>query len=307
MKLSSLSRAELSFRLRSGGLRLRTGPFVFSIHSKLDRVSAGLAKIYSDFSVVTPETFADFHITLRHARGLRRFVRPQSVFELDGKMPFLPLAGNQAFALLEWGMNWCIYSHAHSFLIIHGAVLERHGQALIMPAPSGSGKSTLCAALMNRGWRLLSDELVLIDPDDGKIYPLGRPVSLKNRSIDVLRIFSPDAFISEPIHDTAKGSVAHMKPSTESVVRSHEAVLPRWVIFPCYIEASGTSIRPIIKPELFMRLVDNAFNYSVLRENGFSSVAGVVDRVSGFDATYSDLSDIILKIDRLVEGASVGS
>jgi predicted ATPase len=30
---------------------------------------------------------------------------------------------------------------------------------VILPAPPGSGKSTLCAALVTRGWRLLSDEL----------------------------------------------------------------------------------------------------------------------------------------------------
>lgn len=307
MKLSSLSLAELSFRLRTDGLRLKTGPFVFSIKSQLFRVATGLADIYSEFSIVTPETFADFHITLRHARGIRRFVRPQSVFELDGTMPFLPLAGDQAFALLEWGMNWCIYSHAHAFLIIHGAVLERHGAALVMPAPSGSGKSTLCAAMMNRGWRLLSDELVLIDPTDGKIHPLGRPVSLKNRSIDVLRDFAPNALITEPIHDTAKGTVAHMKPSTESVLRCDETAPARWIIFPQFAVDAPTTIQPVRKADLFMRLIDNAFNYSTLREKGFLAMAAMVDQVSGFEVRYSKLDDVIAQIGKLVEGSSVGT
>jgi hypothetical protein len=43
-------------------------------------------------------------------------------------------------------------------------VLERGGRALLLPAPSGSGKSTLCAGLAFNGWRLLSDELALLDP-----------------------------------------------------------------------------------------------------------------------------------------------
>lgn len=307
MKLSSLSLAELSFRLRTDGLRLKTGPFVFSIRSQLIRVATGLADVYSEFPIVTPETFADFHVTLRHARGVRRFVRPQSVFELDGAVPFLPLAGDQAFALLEWGMNWCIYSHAHAFLILHGAVLERHGAALIMPAPSGSGKSTLCAAMMNRGWRLLSDELVLIDPIYGKIHALGRPVSLKNRSIDVLRDFAPSALITAPIHDTAKGTVAHMKPSTESVLRSDETASARWVIFPQFTADAPTMIQPVGKPDLLMRLIENAFNYSILREKGFLTLAAVVDRVSGFEVRYSDLDDVIAQIDELVEDSSVGT
>jgi HprK-related kinase A len=82
--------------------------------------------------------------------------------------------------MLEWGMNWCIASHMHYYLMLHAAVLERDGHALIMPGDPGAGKSTLTAALMLDGWRLLSDEIALIDRNDGLLYGLARPVSLKN-------------------------------------------------------------------------------------------------------------------------------
>lgn len=303
MKVNALSKAELAYRLNGDGLRLRTGPFVFSLRSSFDAVAAGIERLYENFPVADDETFADFHIAIRYAKGLRRIIRPQSVFEFDGLVPFKPLAARQAFALLEWGMNWCIYSHAHSFLIIHGAVLERSGQGLILPAPSGSGKSTLCAAMMNRGWRLLSDELILIDPISGLITPLGRPVSLKNRSIDVLREFSPQATITAPIHDTAKGSIAHMKPTMESVLRVDEAVLPRWIVFPCYTSGSATHLQQLEKADTFMRLIDNAFNYSILRERGFETVAAIVNRVDSFTAQYSDLEDVIRRIDCMHDDA----
>ena len=100
-------------------------------------------------------------------------------------------------------MNWCISAHAHQFLILHAAVLERGGVALIMPAPPGSGKSTLCAALALSGWRLLSDELALIDPGSGRVWPLCRPVSLKNRSIEVIRHFAPEAVFGPVAEGTA--------------------------------------------------------------------------------------------------------
>lgn len=300
MKIQSFSRAGLCHQLENGGLRLKTGPFVFSIHSKLDVIALGIHALYDEFPVVGPDIFADFHITIRHARGLRGFIRPQSVFEFDGQVPFKPLAGNQAFALLEWGMNWCIYNHAHHFLIIHGAVLERSGCALIMPAPSGSGKSTLCAALMNRGWRLLSDELVLIDPQSGVIHGLGRPVSLKNRSIDVLSVFAPSAVITAPIHDTAKGTVAHMKPSRDSVERNDQTALPAWILFPRYESGATTSVSALRKADVFMRLIENSFNYSILREKGFDTLSALVSRSSSYEAHYSDLEDIIRHIDDLL-------
>jgi len=303
VRVNALSRAELADRLKGEGLRLRTGPFVFSLRSPFEAVAAGIERLYENFSIADNATFADFHIAIRYAKGLRRIIRPQSVFEFDGSVPFKPLAAQQAFALLEWGMNWCIYSHAHSFLIIHGAVLERSGQALILPAPSGSGKSTLCAAMMNRGWRLLSDELILIDPASGMINPLGRPISLKNRSIDVLRQFAPNAMITDPIHDTAKGSVAHMKPTTDSVARTDEPVLPRWIIFPCYTADSATQLEPLGKADTFMRLIDNAFNYSILRERGFETIAATMNRADSFTARYSDLEDVIRRIDGMLDDA----
>ena len=197
-------------------------------------------------------------------------------------------------------MNWCIYSHAHQFLIIHGAVLEKHGRAILLPAPSGSGKSTLCAALMCRGWRLLSDELILIDPETAEIHSLCRPVSLKNRSIDVMRAFAPDALITAPIPDTSKGTVAHMRPSATSFAGIQDHALPWRVVFPRYREHSATQISPLSRADTFMRLVDNAFNYTLLGTLGFRTLARVIDRVQGLDAEYSALDDIIARLDALV-------
>ncbi len=98
-----------------------------------------------------------------------------------------------AMPLLEWALNWCISTDAHQFLIVHAAAIERNGLAVVLPAPPGSGKSTLCAALIHRGWRLLSDELALLSLVDGTLHALARPVSLKNRSIDVMSEYAREA------------------------------------------------------------------------------------------------------------------
>jgi len=71
--------------------------------------------------------------------------------------------------------------------MLHAAVLEKNGRAVVLPGDPGAGKSTLTAALMLSGWRLLSDEITLVDRDDGLLVGLARPVSLKNASIDVIQ------------------------------------------------------------------------------------------------------------------------
>jgi len=280
-------------QLHGRGLRLRTGPFTYRIRTRLDRVARNLKQLYGPFPVADEHSFADFDVTVRLSSGLRRIYRTQSIFEVDGHEPFKPLPGRQAFAILEWGMNWCIYSHAHHYLIIHGAVLEKSGRAVLLPAPSGSGKSTLCAALMCRGWRLLSDELILIRPEDGAIMPLCRPISLKNRSIDIMRDFAPDALITEPIPDTTKGTVAHMRPNQLSFDGLNRPAHAWRVVFPRYVPNAETTAVKLPRADTFMRLIENAFNYSILGTTGFHTLAGVVDRLQGMTVEYSSMASVI--------------
>lgn len=297
MRIGELSQRDILSRLRGAGLRLRTGPFIFGIRSPLAAIAENLAILYADFPLAEADEFADFHVRIRLSSGLRRFFRVQSVFDVDGVVPFKPLPGRQAFALLEWGMNWCIYSHAHRFLIIHGAVLERGGHAILLPAPSGSGKSTLCAGMMCRGWRLLSDEMILIDPETLEIHPLGRPVSLKNQSIDLIRRFAPEAVLTRPIPDTNKGTVAHLRPSPASVAAMTPCSRIGSIVFPRYRPDSPTRIAPLARSEVFMKLIENAFNYSLLGETGFMALGKIVDSADGVVAEYGALEDVIRTLD----------
>lgn len=303
MQLGNLTVSQVSERLRGSGLRLPIGPFVFSIKSPRHEIAEGLLTLYDQFELHDDPGFVDFHVQIRHSTGIRRLIRPQSIFDVDGVMPFKPLPGKQALALLEWGMNWCIYTHAHQFLTIHGAVLEKHGRALLLPAPSGSGKSTLCAALMCRGWRLISDELILFSPETKVIHPLARPISLKNRSIDVIRQFAPDATLTDPIPDTSKGTVALMRPTPASVKNVTTPVAPCMVVFPCYDPNSDTILTPVPKAEVFMQLIQNAFNYSILGPLGFGAMAALVERVEGYTARYSSLDEMVVAMDERITQA----
>ena len=300
MKLLQLPYADLCEQLAGEGIWLRTGPFSVRIQSRIAHVAEGLGKLYGQFEVrSTHEAFADFHVLLDAPGLLRRWLRPQVNFYFDGQLPFKPLPYDQAYPMLEWGLNWCVSMHAHHYLIIHAAVVEKNGGALILPAPPGSGKSTLTAGLVLSGWRLLSDELTLIDRTTGLIHPLPRPISLKNQSIPVIQAFSAQAFINRPSHDTAKGTVAHMRPLKESVRRQHEAARPAWVVFPKWSEDSETELTRRSKAQTFMYLAQNAFNYSQLGVDGFRVGTRLIDQVDCFDFRYSQLDDAITAFDQL--------
>lgn len=298
LTVGSLSRPELHARLAGPGLFLRTGPFTSCIHADISYLTDGVAQMYDAYSL-DDSGFADFHLRFRRSGGLHRWFRPQVNFEHDGMVPFEPLPLNHAFPMLEWMLNWCVSGRAHGYLIIHAAVVEKNGHAVILPAPPGSGKSTLCAALVNRGWRLLSDELTMIDLDDQMIRPLARPVSLKNASIPIMKAYAPDACFTRSAMDTAKGTVAHMKAPDASVARSTETARAAWVIFPRYAAHAELALVPISPARAYMRVAENAFNFSLTGARGFHALANVIDHCDSFDFSYSKLDEAIALFDSL--------
>lgn len=302
LTVAALDAPALAARLRGSGLRLQTGPFVARVRSPLPMLARTLGQMYADYPVLEDQAAADFDVLLTGARGLRRFVRPQVHFHYDGMAPFQPLPLAQAFPMFEWAMNWCVSSQAHSWLVIHAAVVEMDGRAVILPAPPGSGKSTLCAALVARGWRLLSDELALVRLADGRIDPLPRPVSLKNASIEVIRAWAPTAELSTPVKDTVKGTVAHMRAPGASVARAAEAAVPAWIVFPKWRAGAAAELLPVAQARAHLRLAENAFNYSLLGANGFTAAARLIGNTRTFDFSYGALDDAMGVFARLAAG-----
>lgn len=176
MNVSQISASELRQSLRDSGIRLRTGPFAVHVKSPLPNIADGVRLLYKDFPC-KPDGFSDFHLKLVRPRNLHRLWRPQVLCYLNDESPFAPLPSDQALAVFESLLNWSIYATTYHYLIIHAAAIERDGLSAILPAPPGSGKSTLCAALVSRGWRLLTDELTLVSPATGLISPMARPIS----------------------------------------------------------------------------------------------------------------------------------
>jgi HprK-related kinase A len=201
--------------------------------------------------------------------------------------------------MLEWGMNWCISTQVNSFLLIHAAVVERGGRAAVLPAPPGSGKSTLCAALVHRGWRLLSDEIAVVELDGSTIHPLVRPVSLKNRSIQVIASFEPAAVFSRPVPETSKGTVAHMRAPQEHVLRMGDRAVPAWIVFPKWQENAAARLTLRDRADTVLDLARNSFNYGTLGKAGFEAMTNLVRLCECRDFEYGHLDDAIAVFESL--------
>ena len=302
MRLAALSPGEVRDRLAGDGLVLRLGRFAARARSTVPELAASTHALYAHHELGDDDTVCDFDVDIRPSGGIRRFWHPQVRFYSDGVTPFHPLPRDQAAAFLEWGLNWCIANHVHDLMVIHAAVLAKGDRAVILPAPSGGGKSTLAAALAFSGWRLLSDELTLLDLETLDVVALARPINLKNRSIDIMRDRCPDGAFAGLAEETIKGRVTLLAAPEESVIEVDRPARAHWIVLPRYTADAPSEHAPLSPPRALVELARNAMNYSIHGRRGFDALCRLVDTARASTLVYSDLDEAIAIMDRMADG-----
>jgi len=280
---------------------LELGPFNVGVKSAIGQFFDLLSFFYAG-CIYRGEQISDYEITMRLPGGLRRVVRPQVLFEIDGKRIFEPHPAENAFPMFEWGLNWCIATSAHRYMMLHAGTVAFGDRAMILPGTPGSGKSTLSAALSLRGARLLSDEFGLVRPELGDLVPMPRGIPLKNTSIEAIIEFDPAAPLGPTYPKTRKGRVRHLRPDAESLAQQHEPAVPRWLVFPKYRAGTEEVLRPLDKTEAFRQLAFNCFNYRLLGETSFRAVAQIIRQVDCYTFTFSRLDRAVEQLQALAVG-----
>jgi HprK-related kinase A len=298
--LNHLRADDINQRLASGELALRIGPYVYKVQTNLPSVSAGINTLYGDFPLADPDEFVDFNIAMV-SKGLLHRVRRQAEFLFDQRRQFEAIPRGQAYAFLEWGMNWCVSVQSNEYLKLHAAVVSRENAAIIMPGVPGAGKSTLCAALGLSGWRILSDEHAMVPPNTTEVVPICRPVSLKNESIDAIRSFSASAIFGPVSEETHKGVVVHMKSDMHPDSHDSKCVQARAMVFPRFSRDEQQRLIRRPRTESFILAAYHSFNYSLLCEAGFDAMKILIDHVECYDLVYHDLDWAVQNLNELPE------
>lgn len=292
-QVANYSELQIANALVGDGFGLELGRFRCLVRSDSDLIAPRLRLLYQDyFAHLSPTGFYDFRVSLNRTR--QSVWKPWEIeFDWAGNsaLQALPLA--HAHPLFEWGLNWCVATASGAHTVIHSAVVERDGLALVLPGSPGSGKSTLCAALALTDWRLLSDELTIISQVDGKVQPVPRPISLKNQSIDIIKAFVPSAELTPPVVATHKGAIAYARPPRSAVQASHMAVPVGYVVFPKFVPGAQLDFEPLTRAEALTELMENTFNVGLLGSEGFASLARAIANAKCYAVEYGDLASIV--------------
>jgi hypothetical protein len=114
-----------------------------------------------------------------------------------------------------------------------------------------------------------------------------------------MRAYAPDAIFGPPVTDTAKGTVCHVRPPADALLKAGQTARPRWVIFPKYSAGASAQLKPLSRAQTFMALMGQTFNYHVHGRQGFTVLAGLVDGCEGYEFTYGQLDEAVALFDQL--------
>ncbi|MFN3233138.1 MAG: HprK-related kinase A [Alphaproteobacteria bacterium] len=296
--ISSIAPADLK-GLLARGATLQVPPFTVSVQTDNRALVAALTALYGNFPITRSDAVADFTIRVGSTGGFRRFFRRQAMAHIDTPPPYVPLPYEMAPLMFEQALNWCVATRTFSHLVMHAAVVAKDGKAVIIPGETGQGKSTLCAALVSKGWRHLSDEFALIDPDTLEITAHPRPISLKNASLEAVQAWDRDAEPKMVMHGTPKGSVGYLPPSRRAVEAASQRVTPAAIVFPGFGRSSDPSIREVGKGQAFIILTACCVNYRELGETGFTALSRLVDSLPVYMSVYTDTATSVALVESL--------
>ena len=272
---------------------LRIGPIGFRIGSDWRAPIATLDDLYRDYP---RPAVPDFNVHLFAARPWRRFLRPSVHIGGDFVIPDaapLPLAQG----LLAAEMNRPMALGQRGYLRLHASGVERAGRAVLMTGISGAGKSTLAALLMARGWRMMGDEFILIDPATGLAHAFPRLISLKNQAIPVAEALLPGARFGPLLTGTPKGTLRHIVPDARAIAAMSEPATPALILFPRFgFDAAERAVPP---SEAFVRLTQASTNYVNLAERGFDALTRLVRDVPARAIDYPDTETALEMVERL--------
>ena len=275
--------------------QVRIGPIGFRIGSDWRAPIAQLETLYAAYP--KPEDgVPDFTVRLFAARPWRRVVRPAVMIGGDYILPEaapLPLA--QGLLAAEMGMNLQMALGQRHFLLLHAAVVERDGKALVLTGVSGAGKSTLAALLSPRGWRLMGDEFALLDPATGLLHAFPRLVSLKNASVATVAAEVPADRLGPMLEGTPKGTIRHLVPDAAALAAMDAPARPALILFPSFGYDSAT--RDVAQSEVFVRLTQASTNYVAMGERGFDALTALVQGVPARAIDYPDTDSAIALVE----------
>lgn len=212
------------------------------------------------------------------------------------------------------GTVFGILLHQREQIVLHASAVRINGKAVLFCGNSGAGKSTIAAALVQRGYPLMTDDVCAVAMTAGgvpTVYPDGRQLKLWAQSIDRLDLAArrgervrdrlekfyvePAEALSEPLPLGAVYALREARPP-------HAAGIER----PNVVDAALILRRNAYRPAMVTRMGQRAHYFHAATT--IANVAGIYHLTRSLD--FKQMPDVLATLERnwvetgLMEGAA---
>jgi hypothetical protein len=185
---------------------------------------------------------------------------------------------------------------------LHGALLAKHGRAVLVLGAPETGKSTLAHAMWERGWSLLSDDMALADPQRATARPTPRRVRLRASSLPLLDPVRWQRIVRTPSY-TSFGHLHAFRPSEIDAPAASE-----WVGLDALIclgrpmaGAAPAALRPIPPALALLAILPYSLRTARLGlDRGIARVLPLAEAVPAYDLSRGPLDAMTNAIDGVI-------
>lgn len=191
------------------------------------------------------------------------------------------LGGEVLFTLIE---------NNQSGMAIHAGLVSTKDSSILLPADSGSGKSSVTTWLLTQGWYYHTDELVIINLQNGALKAFTRPLNIKSHGLAPIgEIFDLNSHHGELRASNMVTMIPHrlVNPSYREEIPPLSAI-----VFPHYSKDSEPGIQKISGAEAGLELMRSNVIARNLPGHGFSDVTRLVRRLPAYRLHYQHFDDL---------------
>lgn len=198
-------------------------------------------------------------------------------------------------------LNFCL---GNGYGMLHASCLLRDGRVLLLLAPHNTGKSTTALHLILGGYRLVTDSMIHIVPDNERLLFVGFPTGRIKLRRDMVRRFPQlqPLLAAEQVRDETKYMLDLRRLAGEWVVET--AVSPTQIEL-CLLQrhdSPQTMLTPATETAVWSAIMQNSLFYDTLTiwERNLAQIARVVRRARAHYLTIGhDPADIVAVVDQL--------
>ena len=191
---------------------------------------------------------------------------------------------------LTSALNLWAVRESRRYYVFHAGGVARNDRGILLPAPSGGGKSTLTAALIRRGFDLLSDEVGAIDAASGRLSAYCRALWLRPRSLAVLGL-------DESLGGELGGGHRVLSPADLGARRAGGSVIPVLVVCPRFEAGEPTRMERLRPGPAVVALMGSSCSQAQFKVEGLDLVIDLARRLPCYSLVHSDPDEAVAAIE----------